>query len=272
MTKGHAGTPAVLRAVEVSPPFKRASSQVLCLMAAQPCQGDLFQGGQPNLEVIRGREDTGGMSFPDRALPMPQHPAAPMDFLNAGGGAPTVTAALHLLRAGAEHAKRGQQQQAFEEVGAAAHLSDAPRVRAYAAVLFATWHKQGIVRFEPVASRAQSPAIEADVWSVRVLTDIKAGKGPACDDAELMALSVQLLLHVRPPRFLAFLVQRIVLLVCTGNFQHDETAAVLRELVVPQLVCVGLAAEADLALIQAYLLLERCSPPSTSALQTYAGN
>lgn len=208
------------------------------------------------------------MSF----LSMPLHPAAPMDDPIAGGGAPRVTAALHFLRAAAEHANRGRHQQAFMDVGSAAHLSDAPLVRAYAAVLFATWHKQGMVRFEPVASRAQSPATEADVWSVGVLTDIKARKITGCDDAELMALSVQLLLHVRPPRFLAFLVQRIVLLVCTRNFQHDETAVVLRELVVKQLVCLGLAAEADLALIQAYLILERCSPSSTDTPHAYAGN
>ncbi len=158
-----------------------------------------------------------------------------------------VDVALDLLNSAAQHARQGEHQRAYAEISAATHTPTTPLVRAYAAVLLATWHKQGVTRFAPLASHAVSPDAEADAWTTTLLLDIKQGRVTDCDDAELMALSVQLLLHVWPDHILARLVQRIVLLLCAGTFRHEETAVVLRDLVVPQLLILGLHHGADLA-------------------------
>lgn len=156
-------------------------------------------------------------------------------------------AALALLHRASEHAHQGHHPRAFAEITEANRLSNAPLIRAYAAFLLATWHKQGVTRFAPLATHAISPDVEADTWTTDLLRDIKRGCLPDCDDVELMALSVQLLLHVWPDHILARLTQRIVLLLCAGTFRHEETAVVLRDLVVPQLLLLGLRHEADLA-------------------------
>lgn len=151
------------------------------------------------------------------------------------------------LHSASQHARRGHHPLAFAEIREANRLSSAPLIRAHAAFLIATWHKQGVTRFAPLATHAVSPDDEADAWTTTLLLDIKRGQLTDCDDAELMALSVQLLVHVWPDHILARLTQRIVLLLYAGTFRHEETAVVLRDLVVPQLLLLGLQHEADLA-------------------------
>lgn len=156
-------------------------------------------------------------------------------------------AALALLHSASEHARHGQHYRAFAEIDEANRLSTAPLIRAYAAFLIATWHKQGITRFAPLAAHAVALDAEANAWTTNLLQDIKDGRLTNCDDAELMALSVQLLLRAWPDRILTYLAQRIVLLLCAGKFRHQETGIVLRDLVVPQLLLLGLPHDADLA-------------------------
>lgn len=153
-------------------------------------------------------------------------------------------AARALLHSASQHTRHGHYPRAFAEITEANRLSSAPLIRAYAAFLIATWHKQGVTRFAP---HAISPDAEADAWTTTLLLDIKLGRVTDCDDAELMALSVQLLLHVWPDPILSRLTHRIVLLLCAGTFRHEETAVVLRDLVVPQFLLLGLHYGAVLA-------------------------